>query len=225
MTLGASFTIESGHRDDLDRHALALRFEFNGVQNIRRILLIGHKDLLNGPSTGLQQFEHGVATLNLFAAESFPVTTRGATSSRVPSNAGGTPPGPRCSALGPGCIPTCGTGTHAMASTRTTAVAPIPSTRPNAPRPSVVVALTETVVPTNEESSRDIEGMYGANFGRSAMIVTSADATSKPASRTRRIVSSSSRREGTPLKPGSSSGKCRPRSPRLAAPSKASQRA
>jgi hypothetical protein len=40
----------------LDWHALALRFEFNGVEYVRRVLLIGDKDSLHGPATGLEEF-------------------------------------------------------------------------------------------------------------------------------------------------------------------------
>ena len=66
-------------------------------------------------------------------------------------------------------------------SSKTTALAAIPSTRPRAPRPSEVVAFTETQCPTTRESSSDMAGMNAASFGRSAMIVTSADSTRSPA--------------------------------------------
>jgi hypothetical protein len=56
VSFGAGFTVEASHRNNLDWHALALRFEFNGVEYVRRVLLIGDKDSLHGPATGLEEF-------------------------------------------------------------------------------------------------------------------------------------------------------------------------
>src|ERR1039457_5468746 len=56
VALGASLAIEPSHRDHLDRPTLTLRLEFDGIQDVRRVLLVGHEDLLYHPAPGLQQF-------------------------------------------------------------------------------------------------------------------------------------------------------------------------
>jgi hypothetical protein len=81
VTLGARFAVQASHGDNLHWHALSLCLEFNGVENVRRILGFGDVDALDRASTRLQEFEHGVATLDLFTAETFFVTSRRATRS------------------------------------------------------------------------------------------------------------------------------------------------
>ena len=75
------FAVQASHGDNLHWHALSLCLEFNGVENVRRILGFGDVDALDRASTRLQEFEHGVATLDLFTAETFFVTSRRATRS------------------------------------------------------------------------------------------------------------------------------------------------
>ena len=80
MTLGARFTIEAGHRDDLDRHSLTLRLELDGVKGLAGVLSVGDVDLLDLATTGLEEFEDGVASFDLLAAESLFLTSARCTS-------------------------------------------------------------------------------------------------------------------------------------------------
>src|SRR5665213_67136 len=223
MAFSAGFAVEARHGDHLHRNSLALRLAFNRVEGVGRVLCVGDVDLLNLAASRLQELENRMATLDLLASEPLLLTTRCAswtahlaTRHRAASLTRRT--ALRASAWG-------GTGAHDNSSSSAIAVAAMPSARPNAPRPSTVVALTDTTQPTTSESSSDMAGICGASFGRSAMTVTSAETGRKPAPATRRKTSTSIVREATPENWGSSSGKCRPMSPRLAAPRSASMSA
>ena len=103
------------------------------------------------------------------------------------------------------------------------ACAAIPSPRPAKPRRSVVVALTLTAAPGSTSARlRTICAMYPWSFGACATIVTSACATRRPASCTRRATSRNRSMEFAPRYLSSVSGYRRPMSPRHAAPSMAS---
>jgi len=54
MSLGARFTIEPGHRDDLDWHSLALSLELNSVKRLAGVLGVGDEDLLDLAATALR---------------------------------------------------------------------------------------------------------------------------------------------------------------------------
>ena len=67
VTFGAGFAVESGHRDDLHRHPLTLGLELDGVEGLAGVLCVRDVDLLNLSTTSLQELQHGVPTLDLFA--------------------------------------------------------------------------------------------------------------------------------------------------------------
>ena len=81
VTFGSRLAVQTGHRDNLNRHSLTLGFEFDRIKDVRWVLGFGDVDALDRASTRLQEFEHGVATLDLFTAETFFVTSRRATRS------------------------------------------------------------------------------------------------------------------------------------------------
>ena len=202
VTLGARFAVEPGHRDDLDGHSLSLRLELDGVERLAGVLGVGDEDLLDLAATGLEEFEHGVASLDLLAAESLLLTRAGRAPWTADLTAGH---GPTALARGPTgrTLAWRGTRRHDVSSNSATALAPIPSTRPRAPSPSAVVAFTVTSAPTTAESSSDMRDMYSDSFGRSAMIVRSAETVRRPVAATSATVSSSSRRDDEPANWGS----------------------
>ena len=53
VTFGARFAVETRHGNQLNRHPLTLRLEFNRVKNVRRILSVGHVDFLHGATARL----------------------------------------------------------------------------------------------------------------------------------------------------------------------------
>ena len=71
MSFGARLAVQAGHRNDLDRHPLALRLELDGVERLAGVLGVGDVDLLDVSTTGLEEFEHGVSTFDLLAPETF----------------------------------------------------------------------------------------------------------------------------------------------------------
>jgi hypothetical protein len=48
---------------------LALSLELDGVKDVRRVLSLGHEDLLHATALGFQEFEDGVAPLDLVSTE------------------------------------------------------------------------------------------------------------------------------------------------------------
>ena len=78
-----------------------------------------------------------------------------------------------------------------------------------------MVAFTGHSGADDRRGAADIAAMKSASFGRSAMMVTSAEVTSSPPRGTSNIVRSSRRRDEMPANAGSVSGKWRPRSPRF----------
>ncbi len=150
VALSARLAVQTGHRDDRNRHALALSLTLDLVEHLGGVLLIRDQDALDGPSARAQEFEHRSSALDLLTAESL---VDGAPGRRA--RVGGARTAPMRAAGGAGT----GAGRHDSSSIRATARAPMPSARPRAPRPSVVVALTETREPTTPERAWLIAGM------------------------------------------------------------------
>ena len=113
------------------------------------------------------------------------------------------PSGWRCRAGAGSRLEATGGARQDRATTSAVASAARPSPRPVRPRPSVVVALTETGAPTAALSAASASARRGPILGRLPTTCTATLPISKPAARTRRAVSASSAAPAAPAHCGS----------------------